>query len=61
MNIAKFLRTAILENAFERLLLSLTEFLEQLVFREAVFQNSLSNNLFLTFISLLFHLIHLFH
>ena len=45
----------------ERLLLYLTEFSERLVFRYAIFQNSLSNNLFLTFISLLLNLIHLLH
>ena len=51
VNIANFLRTAILKNMClicERLLLYLTDILEQLVFREAIFQNSLSD---LTFIS----------
>ena len=46
VNIANFLRTAILKNMClirERLVLNLTEFLEQQVFKEAIFQNSLSN------------------
>ena len=40
VNIANFLRTAILKNIWERLLLHLTDFSEQLVFRETIFQNS---------------------
>ena len=40
VNTANFLRTAILKNIWECLLLYLTDFLEQLVFREAIFQNS---------------------
>ena len=40
MNIANFLRTAILKNIWERLLLYLMDFSEQLVFREAIFQKS---------------------
>ena len=61
VNIAKSLIPAILKNICERLLLYLSDFSDQLVFREAIFQNSLPNILFLTFTSLLFHLIHLFH
>ena len=56
VNIANFLRTAILKNVrliCERLLLYLMEFLEQLVFREAIFKNSLSDiltsNFYFTF------------
>ena len=41
--IAKFSRTAIMKFICEQLLLHLTTFSEQLVFREAIFQNSLSN------------------
>ena len=56
VNIAKFLGTSILKNICKRLLLHLTDFSEQLVFREAVFQNSLSNtfisNFYSTFVSL---------
>ena len=59
--IAKFLRIAILKNIRERLLLTLTDFSEQLVFREAFFRTAYLTYLFLTFILLLFHLIHLFH
>ena len=40
-NIANFLRTAILKNVCERLLLNLTDFSEQLVFREATFSEQL--------------------
>ena len=53
VNIANFLRTAILKNICERLLLYLTDVLEQLVFRESIFQNSLSkifiSNFYFTF------------
>ena len=46
----------IFKNICERLLLCLTEFSEQLVFREAIFQNSLSNifisNFYFTFVSI---------
>ena len=56
VNIAKFLRTAILNNICERQLLYLTDFSEQLVFREAISQSSLSNifisNFYFTFVSL---------
>ena len=56
VNIAKFLRAAILKNICERLLLHLTNFSKQFVFREAIFRNSLSNiiisNLYFTFVSL---------
>ena len=55
-NITKFLRTSILKNICERLLLCLTDFSEQLVFREAIFQYSLSNifisNFYFTFVSI---------
>ena len=51
MKIAKFLWTVILKNTCKRLRLHLTDFSEQLVFREAIFQNNLSN----IFISSLLH------
>ena len=62
MNIARFLRIVILKNICERLLLYLTDFLEQLVFSEAIFQNSFSKIFFkfyFTFVSLynFFHLL----
>ena len=60
-NIAKSLTAATLKNIPGRLPLYSTDSSDQLVFREAIFQNSLSNILFLTLTSLLFHLIHLFH
>ena len=41
LNIEKFLGTAILKNICERLLLHLTDFSEQLVCRQAIFQNVL--------------------
>ena len=56
VNIAKFLRTVTLKNIRERLLLYITHISEQLIFREAIFQNSLSNifisNFNFTFVSL---------
>ena len=56
VNISNFLGTAVLKNICERLLLYLTDISEQLVFREAIFQNSLSNifisNFYFTFNSL---------
>ena len=56
VNIANFLRTTILKNICERLLLYLTDISEQLVFRKAIFQNSLSSifisNFYFTFNSL---------
>ena len=58
---SKFLRIAILKIICERLLLYLTDFSEQLVFRENIFQKSCLTYSFPTFISLLFHFIDLFH
>ena len=43
VTVATFFRIAILKHICERLLLYLTDFSDQLVFKEAIFWNSLSN------------------
>ena len=61
LNIVKFLRATILKNINERLLLNLMDLSQQLLLKKLFFKTAYMTYLVLIFISLLFHLICLFH